>query len=189
MAKERIPNEHSYSSCPFFPFMKERISIPPDKLIDLQYELLISIISHTGGRLREQAYDRIQLGKLHRCNWTETQERQSLPKDYKSNVSPQDLTTYQHCRKTASCAVGFTDHEKAKTVPTTFSNIQSPNPCTSSRLALPVRSYVPVTLSTKLTTTAPASTIANTVGPNRSSKPPCPLSRILLARQWKVTSA
>lgn len=44
-------------------------------------------------------------------------------------------------------------------------------------------------LSTKLTTTAAANATANTVGPHRSSKPPCPLIRILFARQWYVKSA
>jgi hypothetical protein len=48
---------------------------------------------------------------------------------------------------------------------------------------------VPVILSTKLTTMASSSAIANTVGPKRSSNPPCPLMRMLFARQWKVMSA
>lgn len=115
--------------------------------------------------------------------------------EYQSNIflaGPQDVSALGRLlqsRKTASCAVSATDPDKAKPVPAAFSYIHSPISCISSRLALPVRPHVPVTRSTKLTTTAPASTTANTVGPNRSSKPPCPLSRILLARQWKVTSA
>lgn len=44
-------------------------------------------------------------------------------------------------------------------------------------------------LSTKLTTTAAASATANTVGPHLSSKPPCPLMRMLFARQWYVNRA
>ena len=86
-------------------------------------------------------------------------------------------------RETAFRAVGLKNAKEAQPFPAAFSYSQLPSPCTSSRLALPIRSYVPVTLNTKLTITAPASTTANTVGPNRSSKPPWPLSRILLARQ------
>lgn len=44
-------------------------------------------------------------------------------------------------------------------------------------------------LSTRLTTTAAANATANTVGPHLSSNPPCPLIRILFARQWYVKSA
>lgn len=53
-------------------------------------------------------------------------------------------------------------------------------------------SYFPpaiVNLSTKFTTTAANSAIVKIVGPNRSSKPPCPRILILLARQWNVNSA
>jgi hypothetical protein len=46
-----------------------------------------------------------------------------------------------------------------------------------------------VILRTKLTITAANSAIARMVGPSRSSNPPCPRIRMLLARQWKVNSA
>jgi hypothetical protein len=53
-------------------------------------------------------------------------------------------------------------------------------------------SYLPspmVILRTKFTITAANSAIAKIVGPSRSSKPPCPRIRMLLARQWNVKSA
>ena len=59
-------------------------------------------------------------------------------------------------------------------------------------ILLPRRFYFPspiVNLNTKFTTTAANSEIVNIVGPSRSSKPPWPLSRILLARQWNVNRA
>lgn len=51
-------------------------------------------------------------------------------------------------------------------------------------------SHHPVpTLIPKFTPTATTNNPANTVGPHRSSNPPWPFMRILLARQWKVPSA
>jgi hypothetical protein len=46
-----------------------------------------------------------------------------------------------------------------------------------------------VILNTKFTTTAASNATANTLGPNRSSNPPWPLSRMLFALQWNVISA
>jgi hypothetical protein len=53
-----------------------------------------------------------------------------------------------------------------------------------SYLLLPI-----VNLNTKLTMTAAKSASVKIVGPRRSSKPPCPRMRMLLARQWNVKSA
>jgi hypothetical protein len=46
-----------------------------------------------------------------------------------------------------------------------------------------------VNLNTKLTMTAAKSAIVKIVGPRRSSNPPCPRIRMLLARQWNVKRA
>ena len=56
-----------------------------------------------------------------------------------------------------------------------------PCPCSSSFLFLALfTAYAgPVNLNTKFTTTAAKSAIASTVGPNLSSKPPCPRIRML----------
>jgi hypothetical protein len=53
-----------------------------------------------------------------------------------------------------------------------------------SYLLLPI-----VNLNTKLTMTAANSASVKIVGPRRSSKPPWPRMRMLLARQWNVKSA
>ena len=62
-----------------------------------------------------------------------------------------------------------------------------PHPAHSSHFPSP--SPPSTTLNTKFTNTATANAIASTVGPTRSSNPPCPRIRILRARQWNVISA
>jgi hypothetical protein len=72
-----------------------------------------------------------------------------------------------------------------------FDYTQMPQPQCHPSLSTTARvaNYPWVNLNTKLTMTAQNSAIVKTVGPNRSSKPPCPRIRMLLARQWNVYKA
>lgn len=72
--------------------------------------------------------------------------------------------------------------------PTSFL-IPPPHPFLKTPPSQTLPLFSAVTLSTKFTTTAASKKTASTDGPKRSSNPLCPLMRILLARQWYVTSA
>lgn len=85
-----------------------------------------------------------------------------------------------HCAQSTSCCISLPPH-----IPNLIQRPPVPfPPCPCPSLAGPY----PI-LNTKLTTTATPTKSASTLGPNLSSKPPCPLNLILLALQWYVTSA